>query len=457
MNKKFSNRKVIIGLVLGVLLLMGCEEKEWLTDPNDLTRPEVVSTTPEDGSMMNPVNTPISINFGKKMDLTSLSSLTTVTDGSGNNIEGTWSGADSIYTFVPKTTLSSASLFKVTMKGAFSSEGEWLGAGVRDANGNSLENETSFSFSTEGNFGNTPLYLGSGGDNGGVFAYVQNLELAEFEGYPGEGVQTPAITADGSKVYVASQENSMVYVIDVASNSVSAEIAMPDTVEGPRTLAITPNGAEVWVACNGSMSLVVINTSNNQVVASISLADYAEDVHSMAINNAGTKGYITTNWDQGIIVVDINNKTILEYLEGVATVESSTSITVSPDDSKIICFLAWAEDEIAVIDVATNNITYMSLGSGGDGWKIDVEGNYIYACGRWNGNIYKIDMTDMSVAAEVNVEWDMKGIAVDTDGEVVYAIAPAYNDEGGVFILNSNNLSLLGSISAGNYRGIVTP
>ena len=457
MDRKNIKKKVIISLMAGLLLLLGCEEKEWLTDPHDLTRPEVISTNPEDGSIMNPINQPITVNFGKKMDLNSLSALTTISDASENDVAGSWSGSDSIYTFTPESAFKNTTLYRVSMKGAFTPEGEWLGAGVRDANGNSLENETSFSFSTEGNFGNSPLYLGTGGDNGGVFAYVQNLELSEFENYPGEGVQTPAITPDGSKVYVASSDNSMVIVIDVASNSVSAEIAMPDTVEGPRTLAITPNGSEVWVACNGSMHLAVINTSSNLVTDVISLADYAEDVHSMTINNAGTRGYITTNWDQGVIVVDIVNRTVLDYIEGVATEESTVALAVSPDDSKIIVFLAWAEDEIAVIDAATNDINYMSLGSGGDGWKLDVEGNYIYACGRWNGNIYKIDMTDMSVAAEVNVEWDMKGIAVDTDGEVVYAIAPAYNDEGGIFILNSNNLSLLGSISAGNYRGIVTP
>jgi len=457
MYKTIIKKKVIISLMSGLLLLLGCEEKEWPTDPHDLTRPEVVSTIPEDGSMMNSVNQTITIAFGKEMDLSSLSELTAIKDGNDNNVSGSWAGSEGNYTFTPQGALSNATLYNVSMQGAFTPEGEWLGPGVRDANGNSMENETSFSFSTEGNFGNFPLYLGSGGDNGGVFAYVQNLELSEFENYPGEGVQTPAITPDGSKVYVASSDNSKVIVIDVTSNTVSAEISMPDTVEGPRTLAVSPNGAEVWVACNGSMHLVVINTSNNQVEATISLSDYAEDVHSMAINNAGTRGYITTNWDQGVIVVDITNRAVLEYIEGVATVESTVAITVSPDDSKIIVFLAWAEDEIAVIDAATNDISYMSIGSGGDGWKLDVEGNFIYASGRWNGNIYKIDMTDMSVAAETNVEWDMKGIAVDTDGEVVYAIAPAYNDEGGLFILNANNLSLLGSISAGNYRGIVTP
>ena len=259
------------------------------------------------------------------------------------------------------------------------------------------------------------------------------------------------------KVYVASSDNNEVLVIDVASHSVSTEISLPDGVEGPRTLAVSPNGNELLVACNGSMDLVIINTSNNQVEDVISLADYAEDVHSIAINHAGSKAYITTNWDQGVIVVDIPNRTVLKYIEGVATVESATELTVSPDDSKIIVFLAWAEEEIAVIDAATDEITYMSLGSGGDGWMTDVEGEYIYANGRSSGNIYKIKMSDMSVEAETNFEAEMKGIGVDSSGEVVYVIAPYYNDEGAILIFTASDLTFLGSIPAGNYRHIVTP
>ena len=69
-------------------------------------------------------------------------------------------------------------------------------------------------------------------------------------------------------------------------------------------------------------------------------------------------------------------------------------------------------------------------------------------------------MTDMSVVAETYVDWaEFKGIAVDTDGEVVYAISPYYSgdDDAAIIILTASDLSLLGTIPAGNYRGIVTP
>lgn len=455
MDIKISSMKLIFGLIAGLLLFLGCEDKEWPTDPHDLTRPEIISTTPEDGSMMNPVDQKIIVNFGKAMDLSSLSELTTVTDGQGNSVDGTWSGADSVYTFTPQGALSNATLYIVTMKGAFTPEGEWLVPGVRDANGNSLEQETSFSFSTEGNFGNDPLYLGSGNE-GASFAVVQNFEVSDFENYPGEGQQSIASHPSGTFVYCGSRDNSMLIVVEVATNTVVAEVPMPDGVEEPRTVAVTPDGSKVLVACVGSMDLVIINTADNTIKNTISLAEYAGDINYMIVNNAGTKAYITTSWDQGLFIIDLQTETVEEYLDGI-TDDNSMNVAVSADDSKIFLFVAWVEEEILIIDANnTSDIRTMSLGTGGDGWKVAVDGNFIYASGRWSGGVYKINMVDESFI-ETNVESDSRGIAVDNSGEVVYVVSPEAGDGGAILILNASNLSLLGSIPAGNYRDMVSP
>lgn len=455
MDKTISKMKVIISVVLGLLLLVGCEKKEWPTNPPDLTRPVVASTSPEDGSLMNPVSQPITVAFTKEMDLGSISALSTVTDGNDNTVAGSWSGSGGNYTFTPQSAFSNLTLYNVTMKGAFTPEGEWTGSGVSDQNGNSLNRETSFSFSTEGNYGNSPIYLGSGMD-GGYIGVAQNFEVSDFENYPGEGMQSIAAHPAGTFVYCGSRDDSKLIVINVATNSVVAEIPMPDGVEEPRTVAVTPDGSEVLVACVGSMDLVIVSTADNSVSATVSLADYAGDINYMTVNNAGTRAYITTSWDQGLIIVDLQSRTVLEYLDGIAD-DNAMNIAVSADDSKIFLFVAWVEDEIVIIDANnTANTRTMTLGSGGDGWKVAVDGDFIYASGRWNGNIYKINMTDESFI-ETNVEWDLRGIAVDNSGEVVYSISPSYNDEGAILVLNASDLSLLGAIPAGDYRDMVTP
>jgi YVTN family beta-propeller protein len=455
MNKKISKMKVIIAGTLGLLLLLGCEKKEWLTDPPDLTRPEIASTTPEDGSMMNPINQPITIEFSKGMNLSSLSALSTVEDAHGNIVAGSWSGSGVNYSFTPTSAFSKLAAYNVTMKGAFTPEGEWLGTGVSDTEGNSIDKETSFSFSTEGDFGNSPIYMGSGNE-GARLGVVQNFEVSDFDSYPGEGQQSIASHPAGTFVYCGSRDNSTLIVIDVATNNVVAEVPMPDGVEEPRTVAVTPDGSRVLVACVGSMDLVIINTADNTIKNTISLADFAGDINYMTVNNASTKAYITTSWDQGLFVIDLVSETVEEYLDGI-TDDNSMNVAVSADDSKIFLFVAWVEEEILIIDANnTSSTRKMSLGSGGDGWKVAVDGNFIYASGRWNGGIYKINMTDESVI-ENYVDVDLRGIAVDNSGEVVYAVSPYYDDDGAILVLNATDLVLLGTFPAGDYRDMVTP
>ena len=91
MDNTISKMKVIISVVSGLLLLVGCNEKEWPTEPPDLTKPIVTSTNPEDGSLMNPVSEKITVVFTEEMNLTSISSFTTVTDGHDNIVAGSWS------------------------------------------------------------------------------------------------------------------------------------------------------------------------------------------------------------------------------------------------------------------------------------------------------------------------------------------------------------------------------
>ena len=68
------------------------------------------------------------------------------------------------YNYTPTSAWSNSSLYNVVMKGAFTPEGAYIGSGVSDNSGNSLQYESNFSFSTEGNFGDSKMYMGSGNE-----------------------------------------------------------------------------------------------------------------------------------------------------------------------------------------------------------------------------------------------------------------------------------------------------
>jgi YVTN family beta-propeller protein len=73
-----------------------------------------------------------------------------------------------------------------------------------------------------------------------------------------------AVTPDGSKVYVANDYSNTVSVIDTASNTVTATI--PVSVS-PIGVAVTPDGSKVYVASyTATFTVSVIDTTSNTVI-----------------------------------------------------------------------------------------------------------------------------------------------------------------------------------------------
>ena len=75
-----------------------------------------------------------------------------------------------------------------------------------------------------------------------------------------------AIAPDGSTAYITNHNSNNVSVLDTATNTISATVAVGTS---PAGIAITPDGANVYVAneISGTGTVSVINTSNNTVSA----------------------------------------------------------------------------------------------------------------------------------------------------------------------------------------------
>jgi YVTN family beta-propeller protein len=77
---------------------------------------------------------------------------------------------------------------------------------------------------------------------------------------------------DGTRAYVTNGNDNTVSVIDTASNTVVATVAVGACSRG---VAITPNGTRAYVTNLCSDSVSVIDTSSNTVVATVVLGpDY---------------------------------------------------------------------------------------------------------------------------------------------------------------------------------------
>lgn len=449
-------------ILLVVFILPGCS-KDWPTDPPDAVRPEILSNSPQDGSLMNLNDSQVMIEFTKPMDLNSLNSVMQVTDGQGNSIKGTWSLIGMKATFKANSQYSDLTRIDVLVPGAFDESDNWISPGVQDVNGNSMKYTFQFSFSTKGNYGNHQIYLGTGdpgnpsGSQIGI-GLIKDLQFSVVGDLGTDGAKCIGMNPAGSELYVANSGYNSVEVLNTSTNSFDASIPMPDGYGQPWFVEFTPDGSEAWILCKANNNIVVINTQTRAVSDTIPLADYAASgtLFEMAINNAGTRGYVSTRGGLNLIIIDVQNKTVITTIENVATSQSS-AVVVTPDDSKILVGDNWSTPHFQIIDAASNTITgNITLGeSAGSGLLTTVFGNYLYCAGRYEGFIYKMDLTDFSIVAETNIGEEMMGVAVDPDGEVIYVTAPWIGD-GSVLVLTASDLTLLGRIATGCWRGIVT-
>jgi YVTN family beta-propeller protein len=71
-----------------------------------------------------------------------------------------------------------------------------------------------------------------------------------------------AVTPDGSKVYVANEDDNTVSVIDAATNTVVGTIPVGTIPQG---VAVTPDGSKVYVANLIDNTMSVIATATNTV------------------------------------------------------------------------------------------------------------------------------------------------------------------------------------------------
>lgn len=445
-----------------IIILPGCS-KDWPTDPPDVVRPEIISVTPQDGSLMNLNDIQITIEFNKPMDLNSINSVMKVNDGHGNTIHGTWSlnGNKAVF----KSGLQYEDLMRIDIMapGGFDESDNWISPGVQDENGNSMKYAYQFSFSTKGNYGHSQIYLGTGepGNPSGAqigIGLIKDLQFSVVGDLGTDGAKSIGINPAGTELYVANSGYNSVEVLNTATNTFDASIPMPEGYGQPWFVEFTPDGSEAWILCKQNNNIVVINTQTRAVSDTIPLADYCPGgtLFEMAINNAGTKGYVSTRGSLNLIIIDVQNKSVITTIENVA-VSQSSAVVVTPDDSKILVGDNWSTPHFQIIDATSNIITgNITLGeSAGSGLLTTVAGNFLFIAGRYEGFIYKMDLTDFSIVAETNTGEEMMGVAVDPDGEVVYVTAP-YVGDGSVLVLTASDLTLLGRIDTGPWRGIVT-
>ena len=108
-----------------------------------------------------------------------------------------------------------------------------------------------------------------------------------------------ALTHDGRRLFVACEASNSLIVLDIASGTVVAEIAVGTE---PHFVLLSPDETRAYVSNRGSDNVSVVDVASLRAIGTIAVGD---EPHEMATNEAGTTLYVANAGTYDVSVVDL--------------------------------------------------------------------------------------------------------------------------------------------------------
>jgi YVTN family beta-propeller protein len=260
----------------------------------------------------------------------------------------------------------------------------------------------------------------------------------------GTGPTGVAVNAAATRVYVTNSTSSTVSVINTSTNTVSATVAVGI---GPVGIAVNRAGTMVYVANRLSNSVSVIDTSTNTVTATVNVGS---GPYGIAVNVAGTRVYVANNTSNTVSVIDTSSNTV------IATVNVGSGpqgLTLDPADSRVYVANNLS-GTVSVIDTSTNTmLSTVTVGAGPKTVAINPAGTMAYVTNSVPGNVSIIDTsTILVVGSPVNVGVGPAGAAVNPLGTMIYVANQTSNT---ISVIDVATNTVITTISAGLGSGPV--
>jgi YVTN family beta-propeller protein len=115
------------------------------------------------------------------------------------------------------------------------------------------------------------------------------------------GISDPeqlAVSRDGTRLYVASEDAGEMLVLEARSGSVLTTLKVGGEPEG---IAVRPDGRELYVTSEQDHSVAVVDLAPDRVAAMIGVGSRPRGI---VFNSAGTRAYVTNENDASISVID---------------------------------------------------------------------------------------------------------------------------------------------------------
>ncbi|GEM_PF-1809369 len=278
----------------------------------------------------------------------------------------------------------------------------------------------------------------TGSDNISVIDVASNTVVATIALPIFSFLWDVAVTPDGAFAYVTTGGTDNVSVIDVASNTVTATVPVGSN---PFGIAITPDGAFAYIVDVGSNNVWVIDIASNTVTTTVSVGNVPIGI---AITPDGALAYVTNLVSNNVSVIDVASNTVVTT---VAVGSSPRGVAITPDNA--FAYVTNQFSNVSVIDIASNTVmTTVSVGFDAQHVAITPDGVFAYVTNRLSNSVSVIDVASNTVVTTVAVGANTRGVAITPDGTFAYVANGGSNN---VSVIDVASNTVVATIPVGSF------
>lgn len=233
-----------------------------------------------------------------------------------------------------------------------------------------------------------------------------------------------AISADGSRVYVASDRTGNFQVVDARSGRITGQIAVG---HDPNQMTLTRDGRFAYVPIRGDNQIAVVELDPLRLVKRLPAPGGPHDAYTTA---DGSRVYVGAQYGTGIVVIAPATQRVLHTIPTTAGVRplrpSEDGKTLYVALSRLLGFV--------VVDPLTRRVTRrVELGTLPDGvpepykdtWTHDLQlaagGRELWVSDDINDLIRVVRLSDMKEVAQIRTGHFPHWFAMRPDGRVIFA------------------------------------
>lgn len=224
------------------------------------------------------------------------------------------------------------------------------------------------------------------------------------------GVSDPeqlAVSADGRKLYIASEDTGRGIVLDASSGAQLANLPVGGEPEG---VTLSPDGRFVYMSSEEDHHIAVIDTSRDQVVATF---EVGERPRFTEFSDDGKFAFVSAENDGTITVADAATHKMLRAikLEG-GLLTRPVGMTLS-HDGKLLYTVTGRGKNLLAIDLATDKVVQsVEVGPRPWGVVISPDGATLYTANGNSNDVSVVDAASFQVLGRIPVGDSPWGLVV---------------------------------------------